>query len=94
MGAQAFFVMLRASRKIRSYDMMELCDIAAIPMCDGKYYQKLRGVYQRQLQWEEPQTPMPDKLTSSPKPDVMKADSLDARYAMARLFTKAKGGPT
>lgn len=90
MGAQAFFVMLKAARKIRSYDMMELCDIAAIPMCDGKYYQKLRSIYQQQLQYEEPNS----EIKQSQKPNVMKADSDEARYSMARLFTRAKGGPT
>lgn len=39
--------MLESARVLDAREKVDLCDIAAIPMCQPKYYEDLRGVFQR-----------------------------------------------
>jgi hypothetical protein len=68
MPATRFFAMLKAGQDL-SYErdsriLMELCDVAAIALADGKYVEDLRGVYL--------------KRAFRVKPAKAKTDALDA----------------
>jgi hypothetical protein len=49
MPARRFFVMLKESRdqenQKRWSSMVELCDVAAIPLCNGEYYSQKRAEF-------------------------------------------------
>lgn len=45
MPATAFFSMLKHGRRIRSYNLAELCDVQAISICTNKYQEHLKNHY-------------------------------------------------
>ena len=59
MPARRFFAMVNAGRRIMMAEYAELCDIAAIPMCDPKYHRQLKGAYVAGAQKERPKAPPP-----------------------------------
>lgn len=87
MPARAFFVMLKAARRLRSSDFVDFCDIAAIPMCDGKYHQKLQTIYFNEATDKESQP-----VESLPPRPVLDSASDEAMYAFTSIFTAKKGG--
>lgn len=52
-----FFALMRAARKLRAeqeaFRMVQLCDVASIPLGDSKYYQEVRGLFLRRAQGKE-----------------------------------------
>jgi len=53
MTARQFFLMLGESRRLYAFRMSQFCDVAAIPMCDGKYYARLKEMYASVLLGED-----------------------------------------
>ncbi len=77
---------------INANEKIKECDIAAIPMCDAKYYEAIRGGYARELDYLHDINLSLQENEN--KPQALDSASLDAKYAMQALFTAAKGGPS
>jgi hypothetical protein len=45
MDARRFFAMVKGLRRVRSWEFLQLCDIAAIPICDVEYYKQVRATF-------------------------------------------------
>lgn len=88
MPARAFFVMLKAARRLRASDYVELCDIAYIPAADSKYHQKLQTIYYNSAtaKTDAPHTP-------APTGPVVDSASDEAMYAFMNAFSAKRGGP-
>jgi hypothetical protein len=72
MPARRFFVMLKAARKIQSWQFSNLCDIAAIPLGGDKYFDGIKNVYSIANK-RRPEVPEPSAgpVVSSASPDAM-----------------------
>lgn len=79
--------MLKAGRKInfqrQSELLMELCDVAAIALCDGKYVDALKKIYRQRALYR----------FDDPKTRAMNAaDPKTAKLVMAMLNGSARAG--
>ena len=83
MPARHFFVMLRGARQMRAFYFSELCDIAAIPMCNEKYYRGLKASHQMNMARDENPEPIPQYRKTPLEGDT-------AKYAMMTLFHHLK----
>ena len=77
-------MILDAQEKIKE------CDIAAIPMCDAKWYENVRGNYERELEYLIGH--IQDEIKTEENKIVIDAASKDAHHAMQALFMAARGG--
>lgn len=57
MPARRFFAMLKAARKITALNQMDACDVAAITICDAKWYTHVRDTYKQRLDILEDRIP-------------------------------------
>lgn len=85
MPAVTSLAMLKQGRRIHAYRLAEQCDIAAIPLCTIKYYERLKNMYiglSARESKEQRQTVALD------------AGSEEAKKFMMNLFAlkKSKGG--
>jgi hypothetical protein len=74
--------MLKQARHLRAFYFSELCDIAAIPMCDARYYRELKTQHQGNMA----KAPVP---AASPTPRTP-LDGDTAKHAVMTLFYNLK----
>lgn len=86
MPATQFFSMLDAMRTLSALEKIEACDLAAITICDHKWYDKVRGRYVDILDAKTFQELPP----AQPKPAI-DAASDEAKYGMMRMFARRAG---
>jgi hypothetical protein len=84
MPAVHFFEMLRHGRRLRAYQLAELCDVAAITICQPKYHTQLK---QRLLSLAT------DRTMPKPPPPLahMDAGSREAADLFFQMFAAKKG---
>lgn len=84
MPARRFFVMLKAARKIQSWQFSNLCDIASIPLGDAKYFDGVKKTYSI-----APVRRLEVPVTSAGP--VVESSSPDAMWAMMAAVNAKKG---
>lgn len=88
MPANHFFMMLDQSRRMRALEQIESCDIAAIPACQSKYMESVRGRYERVLDLNKKE--IREVKDSHPLRPVVESSSQDAKYLMMAFFSRGK----
>lgn len=90
MPCRRFSAMVDAMRKLDAYEKMEACDIAAITMLNSKWFEKVRGRYERQANPEDTEQALQlvNEATTPTKKVVL--DGEEARDFMMTLFANKK----
>lgn len=76
--------MLQAGRRLEAVEKIELCDIAAIPSCNGKYMNEVRSRYESFLRKD---AAAKQSKSEAPK---MQLSGQEARDFMFSIFAMKK----
>lgn len=84
MPARQFFVMVKAARRVRSWEFSQLCDVASIPLGDSKYF----DVVKKSFSITPPEKFLEPAFSSGP---TIKAESTDAMLVFMSAINARKG---
>ena len=93
MPAVQFFAMLNQARIRTAAERMHQCDITAIAKCDSKYFEFIRGRYERVAEaclGKEPEFNPYGESPYQQRGPVLDAASDEAKYFMMQTFTSYK----